>query len=200
MSVGIEMERITPGFQDPVFDSQQSFRTILDAITHPGTQALLSADLAPPAPMNSASAAVCLTLMDFETSLWSDLDHKTTVTDWLSFHCGCSIVSKTYDAMFALVTDAAGMPPLSHFRIGTDECPDTSTTLIVQADGFSVQNGRRLKGPGIRSYRKLGVDGLPSDFWKQWRAQFDIFPLGVDILFTCGNRLIALPRSTRTED
>jgi alpha-D-ribose 1-methylphosphonate 5-triphosphate synthase subunit PhnH len=193
------MERITPGFLDPVFDSQQSFREILDAMTHPGTQVLMSAELTPPDPMNRASAAVCLTLMDFETSFWSDLDDRTAVVDWLNFHCGCRIVSKTYDAMFALITDVDRMPPLSHFRIGTVECPDTSTTLIVQVNGFSARNGKRLKGPGIRSYRKLNVKGLLEDFWKQWQAQFDIFPLGADIFFTCGNRLIALPRSTVAE-
>ena len=89
MSVGIELERITPGVQDPVFDSQQSFRAILEAMTHPGSQTLMSAELAPPSPINTASAAVCLTLMDFETSLWSDLDGKTAAIDWLGFHCGC---------------------------------------------------------------------------------------------------------------
>jgi alpha-D-ribose 1-methylphosphonate 5-triphosphate synthase subunit PhnH len=199
MIARIEMERITPGFLAPVFDSQQSFRAILDAMIHPGTQVLLPAELTPPVPLNPASAAACLSLMDFETSFWSDLDERTAVVDWLSFHCGCRIVSKTDDALFALIIDAGSLPPLSNFRIGTDACPDTSTTVIVQVNGFSVQNGKRLKGPGIQSYRKLGVKGLPEDFWNQWQAQFDIFPLGVDILFTFGNRLIALPRSTMAE-
>ena len=199
MSVGIEMERIPPGFQDPVFDSQQSFRAILEAMTHPGSQALLAADLTPPPPINAASAAAFLTLTDFETSICSDLDERAAALDWLGFHCSCRIVASTGDAMFALITDAGNMPPLSHFRMGTDECPDTSTTLIIQVGGFSVQRAIRIKGPGIRSCRKLGVEGLPEDFWRQWKAQFEIFPLGVDVLFTSGNRLMALPRSTRAE-
>ncbi|RJQ56826.1 MAG: phosphonate C-P lyase system protein PhnH [Desulfobacteraceae bacterium] len=197
MNACIDTDRITPGFADPVFDSQQSFRAIMDAMTHPGRKGVVPEALTPPEPVNCASAAICLSLLDFETPFWSDLNPGTPALEWLNFHSGCKIVSHTYDALFALVTDLSALPPLHHFRIGTDECPDTSTTLIVQVEGFAMKNGKRLTGPGIPTSRRLSVGGIPGTFWEQWHAQFEIFPLGVDVIFTFENCLAALPRSTR---
>jgi len=199
MNIGIDLDRMSPGFARPVYDSQQSFRAIMDAMTHPGRKVAVPEALIPPEPINNASAAVCLTLLDFETPLWSDLNPRTSALEWLSFHSGCKVVSQTDEAMFALVTDLAGLPPLDHFRIGTDECPDMSTTLIVQVKGFAMSDGIRLSGPGIQTCRHAKIDGLPKIFWEQWRAQVDIFPLGVDVIFTFGSYLAALPRSTRVE-
>jgi alpha-D-ribose 1-methylphosphonate 5-triphosphate synthase subunit PhnH len=55
------------GFVDPVLDSHRVFRAALDAISHPGRVLTLSAPEMPPAPLGSASAGVCLALLDFET-------------------------------------------------------------------------------------------------------------------------------------
>jgi alpha-D-ribose 1-methylphosphonate 5-triphosphate synthase subunit PhnH len=199
MNVGIEMEQINPGFIDPVFDAQQSFRTIMEAMIHPGQDMSISTDISPPPPINVASAAVCLTLLDFETALWTDLSEINNVVGWLCFHCGCKIVSHTSEATFALITDACSLPPLDQFRLGSDECPDMSTTLIVQVDSFSRSKGKRLIGPGIRTSKNLRIKGIREEFWSHWQAQQKIFPLGVDVIFTCGNALTALPRSTRIE-
>jgi alpha-D-ribose 1-methylphosphonate 5-triphosphate synthase subunit PhnH len=34
-------------------------------------------------------------------------------------------------------------------------------------------------------------------FWPQWRANHASFPQGVDVFFTCADRAIGLPRTTR---
>jgi len=155
--------------------------------------------LLPPAPLNLASAVVCLTLLDFETTLWTDLKSHAKGTGWLRFHCGCSVVMDPSEAVFALITRSDTMPILNKFKTGSDESPESSTTLIIQAAGLSSTDGIRLTGPGIETFSTLKVEGLTKRFWQDRQSQFDMFPLGVDIIFTCENRLAALPRTSRVE-
>lgn len=190
---------MAPGFADPVGDAQQVFRAILDATARPGRIVELPVRAEPPSPLQPASGAVTLTLLDFETPLWLDPLDQTTkdVADYIRFHCGCPLVRQPADARFALIVDGAGMPPLSAFNAGTPECPDQSTTVIVQVDEIAATGGVRLTGPGIASETRLGVQGLPQDFWAWSRQMQAEFPCGVDVLFVAGTRIAALPRSTR---
>ena len=195
----IDLNRLTPGFSDPVQDSRQTFRAILDAMSHPGRIVSMDNSLLPPAPLNLASAVACLTLLDFETTLWTDLKSKSKGTDWLRFHCGCSVVPDPSEAVFALITRNDTMPPVNKFNTGNDESPESSTTLIIQTSGLSSSDGKRLTGPGIETSSTLNVEGLTKHFWQDRQDQFVMFPLGVDIVFTCENRLAALPRTTKVE-
>ena len=196
----IDLNRLTPGFTDPVQGSQQTFRAMLDAIAHPGRIVATDNVLSPPRPLNLASAAVCLTLLDFETSLWTDLKFDAKGTGWLRFHCGCSIVTDPSEAVFALITRSDTMPILNKFKTGNDESPESSTTLIIQAGGLNSTDGIRLTGPGIETFSTLNVEGLTKHFWQARQSQFAMFPLGVDIIFTYENSLAALPRTTKVED
>ena len=194
MGVGI-------GFADPVLDSQRVFRAVLDALAHPGRVLTLSTPETPPAPLGIASAGVCLTLLDFETPLWLDRAAATApVQDYLRFHCGVPLVEAPADARFALIADATTLPPLSAFDAGTDERPDRSATLIVQVGGLASGSGRRLSGPGIDGQARLQVNGAPPGFWNAVRTNAAGFPRGVDLFLCAGDRIAALPRTTRVED
>ena len=195
----IDVNRLTPGFSDPVQDSRQTFRAILDAMSHPGRIVTIDNSLFPPAPLNLASAAVCLTLLDFETTLWTDLKSKSKGGDWLRFHCGCSVVPDPSEAVFALITRNDTMPPVNEFNTGNDESPESSATFIIQTRGLSSSDGKRLTGPGIETFSTLNVEGLTKRFWQDRQSQFAMFPLGVDIVFTWKNKLAALPRTVKVE-
>ncbi len=195
----IDLNRLTPGFSDPVQGSQQTSRAILDAMAHPGRIVATNNVLSPPRPLNPASAAVCLTLLDFETTLWIDLKSNAKGNGWLRFHCGCSTVQNPSEAVFALITRSDTMPALNKFKTGDDENPESSTTLIIQTGGLSSTDDIRLTGPGIEDFSTLKIEGLTKRFWQDRQSQFDMFPLGVDIIFTCENRLAALPRTTKVE-
>ena len=199
MVSSIDLNRLTPGFSDPVQDSRRTFRAILDAMSHPGRIVTMDNLFSPPASLNLASAAVCLTLLDFETTLWTDLKPKASGIGWLRFHCGCSIVTHPSEAVFALITRSDTMPALNKFKAGNDESPESSTTLIIQTGGLSSTDGTRLTGPGIETFLTLNVEGLTKRFWQDRQSQFEMFPLGVDIVFTWENRLAALPRTTEVE-
>jgi alpha-D-ribose 1-methylphosphonate 5-triphosphate synthase subunit PhnH len=91
------------------------------------------------------------------------------------------------------------MPPVNEFNTGNDESPESSATFIIQTRGLSSSDGKRLTGPGIETFSTLKVEGLTKRFWQDRQSQFEMFPLGVDIVFTCENRLAALPRTTKVE-
>lgn len=58
------------GFSDPVFDSQRSFRAVLEATSHPGRIIDVGTPIGAPPPLHPATAAICLALVDFETPVW----------------------------------------------------------------------------------------------------------------------------------
>ena len=103
-------------------------------------------------------------------------------------------------AHFALITQPASMPLLDDFKIGEDEHPETAATLIIQVQGFNDPNVKFLGGPGIKSATPFAPAGVPKYFWEQWQLQAALFPLGVDIFFTCNDILAALPRTTQLTD
>lgn len=194
------------GFADPVFDSQSVFRTVLDALAHPGSVYLLAPQPPAPAPLAPASTAICLALLDFETPLWLQAGlpgaQQQSIARHLRFHCGCPIVAEPRQARFALIHTAAAMLPLSSFHQGEIDYPDRSATLIVQVAGLYADTGVgvRLRGPGIHSFTTLTVDGLPAEFWREWADHARHFPCGLDLIFVSGNRIAGLPRTTLMEN
>ena len=58
---------------------------------------------------------------------------------------------------------------------------------------------RQWHGPGIDGRTAVAVAGLSDDFWQDWAANHGLFPCGVDIVFTAGTELCALPRSVAVE-
>lgn len=189
-----------PGLADPVAESQRIFRVVLEAMSRPGRIVDVAGPFEVPAPLDPATAAVCLALADFETPLWLDAAGTTPASvAYLAFHCGCPIVRAPGDAQFALVTDAGAMPSLDSFAQGTDEHPDRSATLIVQVQALNAGHGVRLAGPGIAREHRLEVAGLPSWFWDAWRTNHGRFPRGVDVILSAGTLVAALPRSVRIE-
>jgi alpha-D-ribose 1-methylphosphonate 5-triphosphate synthase subunit PhnH len=183
----------------PTRDAQRTFRTILNAMAHPGLIFKIHEPLQPPHSLSIGSAAVCLTLLDFETRLWADSGIDRTTRDWLRFHCGCRTAENPSDADFALIANAGEIPSLQLFPPGEDEYPERSATLIIQVDRLSPRGGRRIFGPGIRDFTEIEVEGLPARFWEERLKQSSIYPLGVDIIFVSGRMIAGLPRTSGIE-
>lgn len=187
---------IAPGFPEPVRDAQRVFRTVLHAMAHPGRLMPVTTDLAPPAPLASAAAAVCLALVDYDTPVWlDDRAASSEALDFLAFHCGCPVADAPASAAFALV--AGEVPSLSVFPVGDDEFPEASATVILQVDALRPDGPLLLSGPGIRDTATLGVDGLPTRFWPEWAANHALFPRGIDLVLVAGSTLCCLPRTVR---
>jgi alpha-D-ribose 1-methylphosphonate 5-triphosphate synthase subunit PhnH len=191
---------VREGLADPVLDAQRIFRGVLDAMAHPGRIVFLPPPPEPPAPLVPATAAIALTLLDYETPIWLDQRARTEeVIAYLRFHCGAPLAELPRSAAFALVADAADLPSLDDFDLGSDEYPDRSTTVIVQVSGFRAGIGRRLSGPGIDGERRIDVHGMSDWIWPMWVENHALFPRGVDLLLAADSRVVALPRTTLVE-
>lgn len=185
-------DALTGDFADAPREAARAFRGVLDAMARPGKILAVTGGAAP-APISTAAATLLLTLCDAETPLHLAPGHdREAIRQWVAFHIGAPLVGRD-TAMFALGTWAA-LAPQTDFPVGTPEYPDRSTTLIVELDTLANE-GARLTGPGIETEARLSLP--ETAFFARNNA---IFPLGVDCVFTCGDRIAALPRSTRVED
>jgi alpha-D-ribose 1-methylphosphonate 5-triphosphate synthase subunit PhnH len=197
MSAPVALSGVTlPGFADPVGDAQATFRAMLDAMARPGRLHDVGRDLTVPAPLDRATAAVLLTLLDNETPVWLD-PVAADARGWLAFHCGAAIVGAPGAAAFAL---ALSLPKFSEFSCGTHEIPESSTTLILQVAALGIGTLYRLSGPGLRATADLAVTGLPDDFARIWQDNHALYPRGVDLVLCAGTALTALPRSVTIEE
>ena len=185
-----------PGFADPVSEAQVTFRAVLDAMARPGQLHQAGERLTAPSPLDSATAAVLLTLIDNETPMWLD-PAASEAADWLAFHCGAEVSNVADKAAFAL---ALSLPDLTVLSAGSHEMPETSTTLILQIAALGSGARYRLSGPGLREPTILAATGLPADFVTRWQQNHALYPRGVDIVLCAGTTLTALPRSVSIEE
>jgi len=183
----MEAQVLSGGFADPAVQSAQAFRSVMEAMARPGTiQTITGAQ--PPAPLSPAAGSVLLTLCDTDTPVYlSGAADCDAVRKWLAFHTGAPITGPSH-AMFAVGTWDA-LAPLSAYQIGTSAYPDRSATLIVESD--TLDEGATLSGPGIKDTASLS---LPEQ--AAFQVNRALFPLGLDFIFTSGDQLAALPRST----
>jgi alpha-D-ribose 1-methylphosphonate 5-triphosphate synthase subunit PhnH len=214
-------------FANPVFDSQRSFRELLQAMARPAVPRELPVLPPSPAPIAPAAMAIVLTLCDATTSVWLQQPEEDAVRH-VRFHAGLKLVDQPRHADFALITDPMAMPPLDAFALGDPRYPDRSASLIVQVAAIdsspclqgeagrrspelastqagltppqpspASRGGNRFAGPGIRDTATVAIDGLPADFWQQRAALAARLPLGIDLYFVAGQQVLAMPRTTR---
>ncbi len=176
------------GFQNAPTDAAHAFRSIMTAMARPGEISRVDG-ATPPAPLSVATGVTLLTLCDPDTPVFLGKSvNAQEIIDWITFHTGAPLV-EAKDAMFAVGSwqDLT----LDDFPIGTAEYPDRSATLIVEVPTLD-NTGAILAGPGIKDTSRLTVPDIDA-----FQTNRQNFPLGLDFIFTCGNRLACLPRSTR---
>ena len=183
------------GLPDAVSASQQAFRAVMDALARPGQIRVIGPAL-PDVALGGASARLLLSLCDEETPVWwQDVD--THLQSWLQFHTGARATQLPDDASFAVLSRLDEAPALPVFALGSSESPEYSTTLFIELPDLCGGPELEWRGPGIEDVQRVGLMGVPSGFWSQWQANHAAFPRGVDIVFTCGDRAMGLPRTTR---
>lgn len=193
---------IGPGFAQPVHAAQQVFRALLEAMSRPGrVQTLPAGSLEGlhDAGLGRARCAALLALLDGEASVWLHAALRGTgAPAHLQFHTGVRLAAAAEEGAFVVLDAAHAEAALwQALPCGSDTAPQEGATLVIEVP--SLENGLALalRGPGVRSVQRLRVGGLHAGFWQARAALECAFPCGIDLILTCGERVAALPRSTR---
>ena len=190
------------GFADPVHESQRVFRAVLAVIARPGTRNRIASTAVSPTPLDPIMAAVALTLVDQETTLWlSPTLAVPAVRDYLVFHTSTRIVTSAEAARFVLCASPAEIPPLASLAQGTPEYPDRAAMVVVATTGKPGAGdiAMRLTGPGIGRKTLLALPGFDAALWRRLQANHATYPSGVDTIICYDRNVLALPRSTHIE-
>ena len=186
-------------FTLPVQDAQHSFRRLLKAMSEPGVIVALHQLKHGWQPLNVATTSVLLTLADNDTPVWlSNALHNDSVSQSLRFHTNAPLVEQPQQATFAVSSDTISSEQLNALCEGSAVAPETSATLIVQVSSLSGGRMLRLTGAGIAEARMIAPQ-LPNCILHELTERPHPFPLGVDLILTCGERLLAIPRTTHVE-
>ncbi|MBB5445574.1 MULTISPECIES: phosphonate C-P lyase system protein PhnH [unclassified Paraburkholderia] len=196
----IALSTLTPGFADPVHDTQAVFRTLLDALSRPGTIGVIR-DVLPElrnTPVEPAAFAALLTLCDYATPVWL-AQPDPALAAALRFHTGAPLVDAPGNAAFVYAHDAHALPSLESFAPGSAESPEQSATLLIRVDALTGGAAVTLSGPGIRDTETISPVGLPARFWQERAMLAPLFPCGIDCYLVCGARVIGLPRTSEAK-
>ncbi|MBN3081622.1 phosphonate C-P lyase system protein PhnH [Pectobacterium jejuense] len=189
---------IQASFAQPMADAQCTFRRILKAVSEPGVTVTLPLQQGW-GRLSPASTAVMLTLVDRDTPLWLDdaLEDDTLCSN-LRFHTG-AILTRDESAAFALLhVSSATAIALSRFSAGDVMSPEKSTTVTIEVSSLTGGTPLRLSGPGLETSRVVDPQ-LSPDIVHYLCHRPDPFPQGIDLMFTCADALMALPRTTHVE-
>ena len=194
----MKTEALTGGFAEPVYHAQAVFKVMMDGMARPGTIQTVRPGVVPPALLGTAAGAIALTLCDHDTPVWlSPAFAGTAIADWLAFHTGALQTREKAEAHFAFIEAGLALSSFGLFATGTQEYPDRSATVVLEVGGF--ENGRplTLSGPGIPGTREIRPSGLSDAFVRLWAENRLLFPRGVDVVLTAGERFLCLPRTAK---
>jgi alpha-D-ribose 1-methylphosphonate 5-triphosphate synthase subunit PhnH len=186
---------------DAVHDTQRIFRSLLHALSFPGSIGSIreaTEGIEAWASLGTPLAGMALTLLDAETTfcLWP---HAAPKEQDLLAHLTYGRPQPPESAQFHFVP--AGGDVLEAARsapVGTLVEPHRGATLILEAKEISDDGPWRLEGPGIRSSARLGVSGIDAAFLPLRADRCSEYPLGIDVfLVDAAGRVAALPRTTR---
>lgn len=196
----IALSTLTPGFADPVHDTQAVFRTLLDTLSRPGTVGIVE-NLLPEVRATHADLAAfaaLLALCDYATPVWL-AQPDAALGSAVRFHTGAPLVDEPGQAAFVYIHDASAMPALDSFALGVAESPEQAVTLLIRVEALTGGAPIVLSGPGIQHAATIAPLGLPERFWRERAALAPLFPCGIDCYLVCGAELIGLPRTTEAK-
>ena len=196
------LQSIPTGFSRPVFESQSTFRAVLQAMSAPGRPVPMPVHPQGPAGWSGALSALVLTLCDMDTPVWLDPSAASAeALRFLRFHCSCPLSGTPGGAAFGVILDPSGMPALEAFAAGDAEYPERSATLLLALPSLDPSGPSvRIHGPGIAGTADMPLGWLPPGFTGQWRVNAGLYPRGVDAILVGPEAIVGLPRTLVMEE
>jgi alpha-D-ribose 1-methylphosphonate 5-triphosphate synthase subunit PhnH len=141
-------------------------------------------------PNGDALDLIADALLDLETS-WYTQNHK--LGERLTQTGARALTADT--AAYHFYTGAIDLHAVAQAHIGTMLYPDSAATLIITCDFHLGEPPTQVwTGPGIKGAHHSSL-GMSSEFWTL--RERNTYPLGWDVIFTDGRRVMGLPRTTR---
>ncbi|WP_240421762.1 phosphonate C-P lyase system protein PhnH [Paenibacillus periandrae] len=198
------------GVYDLIHDTSLVYRTLLDAMSRPGSVGNIGAaadKLLQPAPENRMGLALALALLDADVRFAVRMKDGTTLEQAICRQTYAqTAVSSQADYVFVDgdLPEAALERLFTEIRCGTMQEPEDSATLFVRVDEVADATLEAasivLAGPGIYDRAFCRIKGL-SPVWISERARLNAeYPVGIDlIVFDGQGNVMALPRTTSIE-
>lgn len=186
---------------DEVVDSARDFRVLLSAMSRPATiHDLGMLALYPPIGFSVASASVALALLS-EEATFASLGLSEHVTEYIAVNTRAVPASIDAAGFLFFATADSGEKELAAANRGDLQYPELGATIVAQLaelSGDPLPDSIRVhaQGPGIDGAAVFYAKGLHPVWLATLRGSNAEYPLGVDAIFTCENRIVCLPRST----
>lgn len=180
---------------DPVDDTRETFRALVDATSRPGT--------VQQTPTTPASYAVVATLVDHEVTLSGGDDGLRTTLDRES-----RLDDAPFEDADVVAVDGHTDSRVTEAKRGTLKEPSDGATLVYDLSGVAEDTNELgenpdeaeslelvVSGPGVPGTRTFAVAGLPAAEVEAIATAQSNYPRGVDVYLTADDCVVALPRS-----
>lgn len=185
---------------DPVHDTRETFRALVDATSRPGT--------IQQTPTTPATHAVVATLVDHEVTFFGGDDELRTTLDRES-----RLDDASFEDADVVVVDGHTDGRVAEAKRGSLKEPSEGATLVYDVSGVAAESedspddvgrsedGERetltlaVSGPGVPETRTVAVDGFPAAEVEAIAEAQSAYPRGVDVYLTAADRVVGLPRS-----
>lgn len=197
------------GFDD-VFDSQATFRALLEALSRPGKICLLPDRVyrSPPRGFCPPALSILKTLCDHRVSFSLVSGNRTAE---LSRYLEVNLATPLGDvekADYVIFDGVTFDEDFMRMKRGTPEFPENSATALVcvarldegAAETETASCHLRCAGPGVKDAAFLTVTGLDPRYNEARARTNNVSPLGIDLfLVDPGGRVAGIPRTTFVE-
>jgi alpha-D-ribose 1-methylphosphonate 5-triphosphate synthase subunit PhnH len=186
---------------DEVVDSARDFSVLLSAMSRPAMiHDLGVVAIHPPAGFSNASASVALALLS-EEATFATLGLSEYVTEYIAVNTRAARAEIDAAGFLFFATADRGEKELAAANRGDLQYPELGATIVAQLADLSSEplpDSIRVhaQGPGIDGAAVFYAKGLHRVWLATLRGRNVEYPLGVDAILTCGNRIVCLPRST----
>jgi alpha-D-ribose 1-methylphosphonate 5-triphosphate synthase subunit PhnH len=195
---------------DEVFDSQATFRALLDSMSRPGKicHLPLRPYQAPPNGLCPPALTILKTLCDHRVSFSLGVGNETPeLIRYLEVNLATPFqpVEKADYVLF----DGAGFDArFSRLNCGSLEFPEKSATALICVTRLSAGQGERegpscslvLTGPGVKEKARLSAAGLDPGYVTERQKTIRYFPMGVDLfLVDSEGKVAGIPRTSAVE-